>query len=42
VGIALNVIDAIVTLGNSEVAYTQALATYKNAQASIENDIGTR
>jgi len=42
VGIALNVIDAIVTLGNSEVAYTQALATYKNAQASIENDIGMR
>ncbi len=42
VGIALNVIDAIVTLGNAEVAYTQALATYKNAQASIENDIGMR
>jgi len=42
VGIALNVIDAIVTLGNAEVAYTLALATYKNAQASIENDIGIR
>ncbi len=42
VGIALNVIDAIVTLGNAEVAYTQALASYKNAQASIENDIGMR
>jgi len=42
VGIALNVIDAIVTLGNAEVAYSQALANYKNAQASIENDIGMR
>jgi outer membrane protein TolC len=42
VGIALNVIDAIVTLGNAEVSYTQALANYKNAQASIENDIGMR
>jgi len=42
VGIALNVIDAIVTLGNAEVTYTQALANYKNAQASIENDIGVR
>ena len=42
VGISLNVIDAIVTLGNAEVAYTQALANYKNAQASVENDIGMR
>ncbi len=42
VGIALDVIDAIVTLGNAEVAHTLALATYKNAQASIENDIGIR
>lgn len=42
VGIALDVIDAIVTQGNAEVAYTQALANYKNAQASIENDMGVR
>ena len=41
-GIALDVIDAIVTQGNAEVAYTQALANYKNAQAAIENDIGIR
>ncbi len=42
VGISLDVIDAIVTQGNAEVAYTQALTNYKNAQAAIENDIGTR
>ncbi len=42
VGIALDVIDAIVARGNAEVAYTQALANYKNAQAAIENDIGIR
>ena len=42
VGIALDVIDAIVTQLNTEVAYTQALASYKNAQAAIENDMGMR
>jgi outer membrane protein TolC len=42
VGIALDVIDAIVTRGNAEVAHAQALASYKNAQAAIQNDIGTR
>jgi outer membrane protein TolC len=42
VGISLDVIDAIVTRGNTEVAYTQALADYRNAQAAIENAIGTR
>ncbi|MGD0229797.1 MAG: TolC family protein [Syntrophorhabdales bacterium] len=42
VGIALDVIDAIVTQGNAEVAHTQALANYKNAQAAIENDMGMR
>jgi len=42
VGSPLEVTDALVGLNNAQVAYTQALTDYKNAQASIEKAIGVR
>jgi outer membrane protein TolC len=42
VGSPLEVTDALVSLNNAQVAYTQALTDYKNAQASIEKAIGVR
>lgn len=41
-GSPLEVTDALVGLNNAQVAYTQALTDYKNAQASIEKAIGVR
>jgi outer membrane protein len=42
VGSPLEITDALVSLNNAQVAYTQALTDYKNAQASIEKAIGVR
>jgi outer membrane protein len=42
VGSPLEITDALVGLNNAQVAYTQALTDYKNAQASIEKAIGVR
>jgi len=42
VGSPLEVTDALVSLNNAEVAYTQSLTDYKNAQAAIEKAIGVR